>query len=93
MCPEMLKNRGHDRQLDYYCLGALLYEMLTGLPPYYSKDTNEMYYRILNENLSFPEFINKNHPVVDLLTKLLAKDPAKRIKSVEEIKDHPWLKD
>lgn len=79
MCPEMLKGRGHDKQLDYYCLGALLYEMLTGLPPYYSKDTNEMYYKILNEDLTFPDYINKSHPVIDLLRKLLAKDLNLRI--------------
>jgi len=48
--------------------------MLTGLPPYYSKDTNEMYNKILNEELTFPEYLNKNHPVIDLLQKLLAKD-------------------
>lgn len=67
MSPEMLKGIGHDKQLDYYCLGALLYEMLTGLPPYYSKDTNEMYNKILNEQLVFPDYMNKEHPVVDLL--------------------------
>ena len=93
MCPEMLRGRGHDKQLDYYCLGALLYEMLTGLPPYYSKDTNEMYRRILSEELTFPEFINRTHPVVDLLTRLLAKDPVRRVKSVEEIKEHPWVRE
>jgi serum/glucocorticoid-regulated kinase 2 len=62
--------------------------MLTGLPPYYAKDTNEMYRRILTETLSFPDFINKNHPVVDLLYKLLTKDPKFRVKTVEEIKEH-----
>lgn len=67
--------------------------MLTGLPPYYSKDTNQMYIRILNEELSFPDFINKQHPVVDLLIKLLAKDPRQRLSSVDEIKMHSWLSD
>jgi hypothetical protein len=38
-----------------------------------------MYRKILNESLTFPEFINKNHPVVDLLIHLLAKDPKNRI--------------
>lgn len=67
--------------------------MLTGLPPYYSKDTNEMYRRILNEELSFPDYLNKNHPVIDLLKKLLAKDLKFRVKNIDEIKKHPWLRD
>jgi serum/glucocorticoid-regulated kinase 2 len=93
MSPEMLNGRGHDKQLDYYCLGALLYEMMTGLPPYYSKDTNEMYKRIINDDLTFPDYLQSNHLLVDLITKLLAKDPKVRVKTVEEIKYHPWLKD
>ena len=40
MAPEMLLATGHDRKVDIYCLGALLFEMLTGLPPFYNKDTN-----------------------------------------------------
>jgi serum/glucocorticoid-regulated kinase 2 len=61
--------------LDYYCLGALLFEMMTGLPPYYSKDTNEMYNRILHEELNFSEANISNPLIIDLLKKLLAKDP------------------
>lgn len=43
MSPEMLLGEGHDRCLDYYTLGTLLYEMLTGLPPHYSNNRIEMY--------------------------------------------------
>jgi serine/threonine protein kinase len=67
--------------------------MLTGLPPYFSKDTNEMYNRILGEDISFPPYLRQDSQVVDLLRRLLAKDQRFRIKSVSEIKKHPWLRD
>lgn len=36
--PEVLKQKAHGKSLDWYLLGALLYEFLVGLPPYYDKD-------------------------------------------------------
>lgn len=42
MSPEMLNGLAHGRSIDYYALGALLYEMLIGIPPFYSKDKKEM---------------------------------------------------
>jgi serum/glucocorticoid-regulated kinase 2 len=38
MAPEMLNKSGHTFAVDYYCLGALLYELVTGNPPFYSRD-------------------------------------------------------
>lgn len=43
MSPEMLSNQGHNRLLDFYCLGALLFELLTGLPPHYNSNRFKMY--------------------------------------------------
>ena len=37
LAPEMLKRSGHGKSVDWYLLGVLLYEMLFGTPPYYSK--------------------------------------------------------
>ena len=49
MAPEMFHNDGHNNMVDYYCLGALLYEFVTGLPPFYCEDKNIIYTRLLNE--------------------------------------------
>ena len=38
MSPEMLRREGHDYTLDFYSLGALLFELLSGLPPFYSEN-------------------------------------------------------
>ena len=91
MSPEMLKGKGHGRLVDLYSLGALLYEMLTGLPPFYHKNRSKMYYRIMNEHLSIPEYLSK--PCKDLLKGLLEKDPQARLgctNGLEEIKNHVW---
>jgi len=40
MSPEMILQVGHTYPVDFYCMGALLYELLIGLPPFYSRDTN-----------------------------------------------------
>jgi len=52
-----LAGDGYTNVVDWWTLGILLYEMLTGLPPFYSEDQNEMYQRILEEDLTFPMFV------------------------------------
>jgi serine/threonine protein kinase len=39
MPPEMILKEGHSLAVDFYCIGAVLYEFVTGLPPFYSRNT------------------------------------------------------
>ncbi|CAK64739.1 unnamed protein product (macronuclear) [Paramecium tetraurelia] len=96
MAPEMLLKVGHNVQVDHYCLGALLYELVTGLPPYYSRDTDEIYESILNEELTFPEKLNLSSDIKNLLQGLLCKQPSERLganKGLTELLTHSWFKD
>ncbi|KAM3129187.1 hypothetical protein pb186bvf_018742 [Paramecium bursaria] len=91
MAPEMLLKSGHNLQLDLYCLGALLYELVTGLPPFYSRNTDEIYQRILNQKLTFPSTLQMSNSIKDLLSGLLAKNPRRRIDSIDNLLKHPWM--
>jgi serine/threonine protein kinase len=69
MSPEMLLGTGHGLAVDYYSLGAILFEMLTGLPPFYSTDRDQMYHDIVDTELEYPPYLSLL--VVDLLNGLL----------------------
>ncbi len=38
LAPEMIKKAGHGKAVDWYLLGVVFYEMLTGMPPYYADE-------------------------------------------------------
>ncbi|KAJ5998119.1 hypothetical protein N7499_005502 [Penicillium canescens] len=62
--------------VDWWDLGIILYEMLIGIPPIYSKDDNERRHKIIGQGLQLPESLPST--VKDILTRHLDKDPTKR---------------
>jgi len=93
LAPEVLKGQGHSSPVDWWSLGTLIYEMLTGLPPFYSQNINIMYQKILSGELKFPSYVNGD--AQKLLEGLLTRDPEKRLgtKGADEVKNHPFFKD
>ncbi|KJK83580.1 Serine/threonine-protein kinase [Metarhizium anisopliae BRIP 53293] len=93
LAPELLLGQGYNKTVDWWTLGVLLYEMLTGLPPFYNEGTNEMYRKILSEPMSFPGNDVVPPAAKDLLTKLLNRNPAERLgaNGSAEIKGHTFF--
>ncbi|KAF2864473.1 Pkinase-domain-containing protein [Piedraia hortae CBS 480.64] len=93
LAPELLHGQGYTKAVDWWTLGVLVYEMLTGLPPFYDENTNEMYRKILSEPLRFPSSEIVPPSARDLLTRLLDRNPSARLgtNGASEIKAHPFF--
>lgn len=95
LAPEILLKQAYDRSVDWWCLGAVLYEMLFGLPPFYSQNMTEMYSNILNKPLKFKNTLQISAAAMDLLQGLLQKDKSLRLGSgkrdLETIKEHQFF--
>jgi serum/glucocorticoid-regulated kinase 2 len=91
IAPELLESQGYTKTVDWWTLGVLLYEMMTGLPPFYDENVNTMYQRILMDPLVFPSDISGESKSV--MTGLLQRDPTRRLgaNGGEEIKKHPFF--
>ncbi|KAH8923080.1 Pkinase-domain-containing protein [Atractiella rhizophila] len=92
LAPELLLGQGYTKSVDWWTLGVLLYEMLTGLPPYYDEDVPTMYKKILQNPLIFPDDMGAEARSV--LTGLLTREPSQRLgnRGAEDIKNHPFFK-
>lgn len=93
LAPELLLGQGYTKTVDWWTLGVLLYEMLTGLPPFYDENTNEMYRKILQDPLQFPGPEIVPAAAKDLLQRLLDRNPERRLgaNGAAEIKAHHFF--
>jgi serine/threonine protein kinase len=90
LAPEMLSKSGSEKSADVYGIGAILYELLTGLPPFYSDNIKELFRNIKNGMLQFPKTVRPD--AQDLMKKLMNKDPTKR-PSISQVKHHVFFRD
>ena len=77
LAPEIVSNRGHNRAVDWWTLGVLLYEMLHGEPPFASEDQMTTFKRISSGRYVVEQHVSS--PARDLIRRLLLPNPAMRV--------------
>lgn len=97
LAPEILLSRGYDKSVDNWSFGVLLFEMLFGYSPFYTKniDQMELYKRIVKIKYHFPSWCEASSPAKDLIRKILVLRPTERLGGLAngdwDIRHHPWL--
>uniref|UniRef100_A0AAR2K6N3 Ribosomal protein S6 kinase n=1 Tax=Pygocentrus nattereri TaxID=42514 RepID=A0AAR2K6N3_PYGNA len=94
MAPEILTRSGHNRAVDWWSLGALMYDMMTGSPPFTAENRKRTIDKILKCKLSLPPYLTPD--ARDLVKKLLKKNPTQRLGSGKgdcaDIQKHPFFR-
>jgi serine/threonine protein kinase len=85
IAPETLLKKAYDFKVDYYALGILLYEMLTGNPPFNFKKADLIKKAKLTQEVIYPAKLDLR--IRDLLENLLHKDPDQRMSNFEYYKE------
>jgi eukaryotic-like serine/threonine-protein kinase len=88
MAPEQILGKKVDERADIYSLGVILYEMLSGIPPYSRGDHMSVMYQHVQGKARPPIEINKELPVElnNLIMKCMSLDKAKRAQSMDELR-------
>ena len=86
--PEMVEGKEHDSKVDVWSLGVLMYEFLTGSPPFEHPTPSETYKKIAQIDIKWPAYVTED--ARDLISKFLVKDPKGRIQ-LSDVEHHPWI--
>nr|CAB3265166.1 cGMP-dependent protein kinase 1 [Phallusia mammillata] len=95
VAPEIILNKGHDLSADYWSLGILMFELLTGSPPFTGNDPMKTYNLILKgiDMVEFPKKISKS--AQNLIRKLCRDNPSERLgnqrSGIKDIQKHKWF--
>ncbi|KAM5316154.1 ribosomal protein S6 kinase beta-2 isoform 2-T2 [Glossophaga mutica] len=94
MAPEILVRSGHNRAVDWWSLGALMYDMLTGSPPFTAENRKKTMDKIIKGKLALPPYLTPD--ARDLVKKFLKRNPSQRIGGgpgdAADVQRHPFFR-
>lgn len=95
MAPEVVQEKEYDQAVDWWSLGALGYDLLTGSPPFAANNHKKAQERIVKGKFTPPYYLSPD--AKDLMIRLLRKEPKKRLggnmpKDLQTIKNHRFFR-
>ncbi|KAF5383480.1 hypothetical protein D9757_006139 [Collybiopsis confluens] len=103
LAPEIMAGQRYNKSVDWYALGVLIFEMITGLPPYHQAQGNPaMLYEKVTAgpaHIRFPPSKDEEFPLLakDLIIKLMEVDSTKRYGNMQhgasDVFAHPWFRE
>jgi serine/threonine-protein kinase len=89
MAPEQILGKKVDETADIYSIGVIMYEMVTGIPPYSRGDHMSVMYQHVQGKDKLCNEINKNIPeeFSNIITKAMSVDKSKRYQSMNDLID------
>ena len=92
LAPEIIQSKGHNKAVDWWALGILVYEMLAGYPPFFDDNPFSIYEKILAGKIEWPAELDPT--ARDFIRRLLVQDRNKRLGTsktgTEDVKKHRW---
>jgi len=90
--PEVICNMQYGKTVDWWGLGVVMYELLTGQLPFYHEEKKRMYRLIVTEKVLYPRIVSPE--AREFISKLLTKNPDRRLGSLtdaEEVMEQPFF--
>lgn len=95
LAPEVIHNKGHTTAVDWWALGILIYEFLTGYPPFWHQNPIEIYKQIVEKPVVFPQDPPISANAQDIIRQLCTVDRSRRLGNISggaaRVKEHPFF--
>ncbi|TAQ89182.1 hypothetical protein B7494_g2496 [Chlorociboria aeruginascens] len=96
LAPEVIQSKGHTTAVDWWALGILIYEFLTGYPPFWNSNPMEIYKQIVSKPVSFPAEPAISLEAKDLIRQFCTVDRSHRLGNISggaaKVKSHPFFR-